>query len=100
MLPRAPRLLAVFKGPTSKGREREGGGEGKGKGRGRVRRVPPIGESGSASGNDNELSKRRERARKHITLRYVLVPGYGDKYARNQIQPNKQLAIQKHPIVV
>jgi len=42
----APRPLAVFKGPTSKGRE----GKGKGKGRRREGRVAPtIGESGSAS---------------------------------------------------
>jgi len=46
-LQHSPRLLAVFKGPTSKGREMEG----EGKGREGVRRggFPPIGESVSAS---------------------------------------------------
>ena len=43
-LQRSPRPLAVFKGPTSKGREREGrGGE-------EVEGWLPIGESESASG--------------------------------------------------
>jgi len=55
-LQRFPDPLAVFKGPTSKGRKGkgEGGGKGVGKGRGgwgeERRGGPPIRESGSASG--------------------------------------------------
>jgi len=50
----SPDSLAVFKGPTSKGREGKDGGKGresKGEGRGGEGRggLPPIGESGSAS---------------------------------------------------
>ena len=66
-----PNPLAVFEGPTSKGREKEGGGEEGGRGREGGRKgngLPPIGESGSASDYDDcGCSRKGGRRKKRCT---------------------------------
>ena len=56
-----PRPLAVFKGPTSKGRRGSGKGwEGRGKRKGEGWLSPPIGDSGSGSGGGEGREEGKE----------------------------------------